>query len=502
MIDYDTSQYPEGLIGWQALLSAIENASQGDESEWIEFKSNLDLRERTARPVLAKAIVAFANREVARAAEHFGGRGIIVIGLEPGALVGAPEMDPAELHDAVQPYLADPSPEWDILFVPYKDKSVLVVTVSAPQLGDPIHCIAKNGDKVRDGDVYVRNLGKSAPAKSTDMRALSTRLLSGIGTGLEIEVFVDVVDGVPQFDYSAEWVDGWVEAERRRLMAPLAPPTASKIDPRVRASGLRAPGVWGTILGDLPASSIRIGIAGSAANPMKIKHDEDRTEDTYKAEVEKYLALCGHQLPQALNALRESLSPLVSFQVRNLTESNFHSLEVNVHVEGDVNAFDNRKEFTNLRDFVPRPPRIWGPWTEDRWPVNAGLNFRHTFPSGTIVPKYELPGPTIQNGGSADITFLPIDLRPSASEGLGDGILLVAGPGLDRDITCTWSATAVNVDGRSKGTFTVPLREQRIDLSEHLIYEPPERGRHKDGARGMVVFPEGVSDNSSHSQAD
>ena len=34
------------------------------------------------------------------------------------------------------------------------------------------------------------------------------------------------------------------------------------------------------------------------------------------------------------------------------------------------------------------------------------------------------------NGGSADITFQPLDLRPHASEHLDDGILLLAGPSL------------------------------------------------------------------------
>lgn len=138
--------------------------------------------------MLAKAIVAFANRDVTRAARHLGGRALVVIGLEPGNLVGAPMIDPAELHNAIQPYLADGAPGWDVQYVPYKNKRVLIVTVNAPQPGDPIHCIGKDGEKVRDGEVYVRNVGQSAPAKSAGLRMLSARLLARSGAGLKVDM--------------------------------------------------------------------------------------------------------------------------------------------------------------------------------------------------------------------------------------------------------------------------------------------------------------------------
>lgn len=83
MIDYDTGQCPAGALGWQSLMAAIEEASPSDESEWIEFGANLDLRAKADWPVLEQAIVAFANREVARAAQHLDVRNLMVTGLEP-----------------------------------------------------------------------------------------------------------------------------------------------------------------------------------------------------------------------------------------------------------------------------------------------------------------------------------------------------------------------------------------------------------------------------------
>ena len=480
MIDYDTSQYPAGALGWQRLLEAIENASPGDESEWIEFKANLDLRQKVDRPVLAKAIVAFANREVARAAQHFEGRGLIVIGLEPGNLVGAPDIDPAELHDAIQPYLADPAPRWDIQYLNYRGKPVLVVTVNAPQAGDPIHCIAKEG-----------NVGKSAPAKSADLRRLSTRLLAQAGPGLDVEVLADAGDGVPLFEDPTRWVDRWVDAERGRLMAPLAPPPpAPPADSRLAKTGLAALGLSDSLLNQVSAAA-RLADMAAMSNPFHIKHEEERTEEAYEAEVEEYLDKCRQRLPKAVKTLRVALTPPVVFQVRNQTDANFEKLEVHVHVEGDVTAFDGRAEFRGLSTYTPKPPRIWGPWTENRMPAINGPDLSHLIQSRTAAVPYVPPrGPTIVNGGSADITFQPLDLRPHAQEDLHDGILLLAGPSLDSDITCTWTATATNMNGRAEGTFTIPLRAQRVGLSEYLHHGSTERTWNRDDPDSNIVYPD------------
>lgn len=490
MIDHDTSQYPAGALGWHALLEAIENASPGDESEWIEFKANLDVRRKIDRPVLAKAIIAFANREVARAAEHFEGRGLIVIGLEPGNLVGAPEVDPAELHNAIQPYLADPAPRWDVQYLTYKGKQVHVVAVNAPQPGDPIHCIAKEGDKVRDGDVYVRNVGKSDPAKSADLRMLSNRLLSQAGPGLDVEVIADAGDGVPQFEDLPGWVDTWVEAERERLMAPLAPPPPEpRADPRLGARGSGAFGLSDSLLNHVSAAA-RIADIAAKSNPFLIDREEERTEEAYESEVEEYLDKCRQRLPKAIRTLRTALTPAVVFQVRNLTDANFQKLKVHVHVEGDIKAFDGRAEFRGLSSYTPKPPRIWGPWTQSRMPAISNPDYSHLLPRTPTVPYVSPPGPTIVNGGSADITFQPLDLRPHANEKLDDGILLLAGPSLDSDITCTWTATATNMNGRAEGTFTIPLRKRRINLSEYLHHGSTARTWNRDDPDSNVVFPD------------
>jgi len=144
------------------------------------------------------------------------------------------------------------------------------------------------------------------------------------------------------------------------------------------------------------SATARFADMAAASNPFHIKHEEDRTEETYAAEVEAYLDKCRRQLPKAISALRVALTPRAVFRVRNLTDVNFQRLEVKAHVEGDVEAFDGRAEFRGLSTYTPRAPRIWGPWTENRMPGIKSPDYR---------PSVRPPGPTIVNGGSAHITF-------------------------------------------------------------------------------------------------
>ena len=61
VIDYDTTRLPMGSLEWISLLAAIEAAAPEDESDWIEWKSTLDLTDKNHLAHIAKAIIAFAK---------------------------------------------------------------------------------------------------------------------------------------------------------------------------------------------------------------------------------------------------------------------------------------------------------------------------------------------------------------------------------------------------------------------------------------------------------
>lgn len=475
MIDYDTTALPFTLAEWTAFLTAVDGAAPEDESDWIEFKANLDLNNKIERPVLAKAIVAFANREVSRASKHLGGRAVITVGLEPGKVVDV-RIDPADLTNWLDPYLGDPSPRWTPHYVGHKGQQVLVVIVDAPKQGDPIYCIAKAGgdqnDAVRAGEIYVRHFGKSEPQTPADLQMLTARMRPQPGIPLEIEVIPCVDGGITLTTVPTAWIEMWLERERRRLMQPLAPkrkmPSPGGLYPE--SSTLAA-----ALAATNRMSSLMAGF--EAANPFEVRHEETRSEEAYAAEVADYLEECRRELAPAVDDLRKAIARPVAFDTQNLTDENFQQLEVRLHLEGDVEAFDWHTYFGGVQKYIrTKPPRLWGPRIEKKHRLPDALlqATRHAAAmprTATYEPAApSRPRPTIVNGGSADLTFPPVHLRPHSRTGLESGLFVVAGDSLDADVRCTWSATATNARGVQTGSFTIPVAETRTDLGPYLAH--------------------------------
>jgi hypothetical protein len=79
------------------LVEAVLNASENDESDWIEWKSSLVLHEKETQGTLARHILGMANRRPDHAPRYAAGCGCIIIGVEPGRCAGVAEVDPAVL---------------------------------------------------------------------------------------------------------------------------------------------------------------------------------------------------------------------------------------------------------------------------------------------------------------------------------------------------------------------------------------------------------------------
>ena len=86
------------------LVEAVLKASENDESDWIEWKSGLDLREKETQGTLARHILGMANRRPEHAVRYAAGCGYIVVGAEPGRCAGVAEVDPAVLSQGMHPY--------------------------------------------------------------------------------------------------------------------------------------------------------------------------------------------------------------------------------------------------------------------------------------------------------------------------------------------------------------------------------------------------------------
>lgn len=99
------------------------------------------------------------------------------------------------------------------------DKNVVVITVEAPQWGDPIHALRRElrdeeGSGAKDGEVFVRRPGGTHPASSAELQMLQRRLLSQPSEVLEVVVQF-VGQPIPRVDLTEEAAEAWCAAERR-----------------------------------------------------------------------------------------------------------------------------------------------------------------------------------------------------------------------------------------------------------------------------------------------
>ena len=337
------------------------------------------------------------------------GRRFIVIGIEPGRIPGTAETDPAKIHQSVSRYLTPPEPAWEPTYHKYKTQNVLVISVARPAAGDRTAMFHGSTGDFKDGTIYVRRPGKSEVALSADLRRLEDRSRTAEPRDLALTLEVEGEATVPQLSYRSDWVEQWVARERRRLLKPFDPPPASPArSARDLPSELDPLGLGGMSTRDLRQSMLgqslhdmnsqmSSALAGlSRFEPASVlapkQHEEQRSEEEFRAEADAYLERCRSQLPAAIDALRSSTAASISLAVRNNSIRNFAGVVINLHIEGDVDGYDWSDQPPSLRQLVGRSPREFGPWTESLMPDHAPLLGR-TFSASDYVRSHEPPPP-------------------------------------------------------------------------------------------------------------
>lgn len=161
----------------QDLVRAVLQADPADETDWIEWKSARQLTTPEGQADAARHILGFSNRHPDRAARNFQGCGYLLIGVQPGSLVGTDRIDPADLEAGLRRYLGDAGPQWSYYNVSYQGTHVALFMVEPPRWGDPIYCLERQFAKYQAGAVFVRRMGSTHAASPADLRYLQERLL-------------------------------------------------------------------------------------------------------------------------------------------------------------------------------------------------------------------------------------------------------------------------------------------------------------------------------------
>ena len=448
----DITKQPRRISEWEAVLHAVFNANDSDEQTWLEWKSTLDLRSKEQMAtVVAKAIIAMANRDPGKAATTVGGIGILLIGIEPGSVQGVQPVDNADLDKLVTPYVGADGPVWSPHWTQFQGRTVLIIEVAAPQWGDPIHCFHREAPGVFDGAVFVRKLAQSARANHLDIARLGDRHAARIPDTFDVTVSAHSARALSRFGWQPEYLKRFLAVQKEELMKPLlaarrarSAPTTSLVDKIIAQGG---------------SGALDLGLGGAWD-----KIAEDRSEKQFEAQVDAYLeAIRADWSVIMRRAAVHMLNPAI-FVLTNNSTRNYQEVLVELHVAGDADAdeHDPDAEDLNLFALLPEPPRAWGP--RDNPVLRSFLPSWH----GTdfSAPRVQLPPPfTIDNGGSFTLTFAPVTLRPQQRHVLADNICLLIPTARTEPITATWTATATNTDGPpAVGRLTIDMHGEDLDV--------------------------------------
>ncbi|CAN5749114.1 hypothetical protein BH23CHL7_BH23CHL7_17150 [soil metagenome] len=460
-LNIDTTRAARSPIARRQLVDAVLAApSHEQELDWIEWKSPPDIQ--THRGAIARQILAFANREVSRALRTVEGCGYLLVGAAPGGnLVGVTPVDSADLSNWLDPFVGGADgPQWDPDYVDVNGTHVLLITVAPPRDGDRPWPLRREwnpgqrGTVLQEGTIFTRRTGQTVQANAAEQDMLWARARA---TARRLTVDVRRSDATlgRTFNASSDAIGEWIEEERSRLLAPL-----SKPEPATAPAGGAGVPAFNETISKLAAELATGGFLGGLP--------EDRTQDQYRTEVDNYLAKAANRLPRHARWKAATMRlAVLRLHVVNLTEFPYAQLEVQVHIPGAVRAYWSPWDARPKEDF-PSPPRLWGPRSNAFARLGFGMYSPSYLSSAILNPAAQSMRGWIKNSGSATVTFLPFDLRPTETWGLDEMILAADHSLAGQAVRASWEATSTNAQGRNAGDFEVTFDSDVVELTELL----------------------------------
>lgn len=429
---------PEALSDAQirVLAEEIRDRVITAESDWVEWKRSVDFSTAEGRFPLAKNVLGMANRMPETALRNLGGCGYILVGVERGLIVGVDPVDPARLHDWIDPYIGATGPDWQPRYVTVDDKTVAVIEVAPPRHGNPIHALRKECDGFRRGTIFVRKNGKTHQADDQDVANLELR---SKGTRLELDLLLVGAERMSWFDGAA------VKAEITRIAN------------RSRDEQLAHARDYNTAGG--PHSAVVPAISRTmAAASMR----ERRSLDEYGSEVGEWHSEWTHDALQhwADNYMLAGHGTY-SLRLRNLTDQNFASVQVRLHIDGA----QVEEELPSAAVELPKKPTPFG---KDTSLFGIG-NFNQPLlmPLVNFATPFSQPEFSVtQLDGVVEVVWNAGHLRPKGSTDSAELCILVDAPQDSNHLSIAWSATSTSVNGIHQGILEIPIAPHPTHLDD------------------------------------
>jgi hypothetical protein len=407
-----------------AVVQAVAAAPTFEqETDWIEWKSALDVSTPEGAFKVARTILGFGNRDPDYAARFTRGCSYFLIGVEPGAVVGTTIYDAADVEQWMGRFIARGEPQWSFDYVEVSGKPVMFITSEAPVWGDEIFTLQKGLGKAKAGDVFVRSNGKTDYAKPHDIRRLTARakradLRLNVGVELRRTTSLRAVALTPER----------AKAYARRELERLGPVEQ------------RRPSVY---------------------NVSGFMSSETRSAEKYRAEVREYEA----KAPKRYEALAHKravdtrLAPL-ELRASNRTELNFAQTQVTLRLPDDVLAFFDSDDIDDELDDLTPPL----PWGERSLYASIVPRIAHVLPSLSAKDR------RIDVEDGVVVTLSPVDVRPLTKHDLDEVHLVLPAHYVGASLEIDWRATSISADGDASGALHVEVVEA-VDADELVSAE-------------------------------
>lgn len=451
-----------GHSALRQLVEAVVAADEHDESDWVEWKGQLDLTAKPGCFHIARAVLGMANRDPERAATTCGGLSYVIAGAEPGQLRGLITVDPARLGQLVELYLGSDGPAWTASYIEVGSSTVLVVTVEPPRPGDRIHTLRREFEDYLNGTIFIRRPGRTVRADAAELDMLQKRLLArpvAKGANLDVRIIGDVP--LSWFDPSSvePSVQRWADAHARRHLD-AAREVVRRREASKKPTVVDRSGPLGT-LAAVAAQQERMRIAQRGLLGLEVP--DDRSFAEYEEEVTAWKSKLSSAAAQGLAARYAAAGHgVIRLEVENLGSRFLPDVEVAVHFGGDtVKGSDEHPCWIDY----PRPPYEFG---------KSRVNDNFAALSRLTVPSYAMPDlgvihrRTWVEDGSIKVRWAVGDLRQHATDESDDVYVLLCERPADGILRGTWKATVPDVEGVLSGTVDVPVAEDPVDIGAVL----------------------------------
>jgi hypothetical protein len=404
------------------LVDYIRSTPGLQESDFLEWKTAYDLAAKPGRVATSKHLIAFANRDFAQAARNAEGYAYLILGVEPGNLIGVPVWDSADIENWLSPYTGIDLRYGPPDYIAVDGVHVLFLVVDPPNLGDPIYCMQKaggdadqNNDTIAEGTIYVRRGGKSERHNGADLRRLTTRATTAVAEALQLSVELDGTD-IEVIDATLLEVttcDRYVEEERKRLLRSLPRPSNGPFDI------------------SMPSFSF-----------------DNRSQDEFLQEIGDYLDELESRWGDVVAARHiAEQEPFAVATIFNDTPTNFEDVVLELTFPLASNQVFATVGEVDACLAPPEPPRVWGSMSSL---VMAGI-------TPVRSPFVQRPEVEPIDEHHVLVRYPAIHARPRSRHRL-DRLLLALPPDLAGiTIDVTWRVTSRSTDGDLSGAATLAI---------------------------------------------